>query len=263
MRSAEQIKARVTEITPLEIKYKRFDNLNGSTITAAKADVFAITYENGMREIINPFAVADDVVKIRGLYMPDALGIEISGGGGGGYIFDLGIRYTRHFSPHFGVDIIKFNARSSFRNFSYYRGYMEMFSFQMLTGFRFVSEHFGAKNNSSIYTAFRFGVGYYSRIFYEGKPPVYDDLNYIGSWHTDYYRGSDKGLEFCMEWDVVTVQWKRYSMGAYLSYDVSRSYFAKSDDYFTGPKLEDYFFFGLRLGVDIGRINSNNLNLTR
>jgi len=41
----------VTEITPSEIKYNRFDNLNGPTIVVSRADVFAINYENGTREV--------------------------------------------------------------------------------------------------------------------------------------------------------------------------------------------------------------------
>ena len=59
LRSAEQIRAKVTEITPMEIKYKRFDNLDGPTITVSRADVFAITYENGRRDVINPFTASD------------------------------------------------------------------------------------------------------------------------------------------------------------------------------------------------------------
>jgi len=53
LRNGDEIKARVTEITPSEIKYKRFENLDGPTVTVAKSDVFAINYENGTREVIN------------------------------------------------------------------------------------------------------------------------------------------------------------------------------------------------------------------
>ena len=58
-RNAEQIKAKVTEISPSEIKYKRFDNLDGPTITVLRSEVFAITYENGRRDIINPFTATE------------------------------------------------------------------------------------------------------------------------------------------------------------------------------------------------------------
>ena len=53
LRNGNEIKAKVTEITPSEIKYKRFDNLDGPTVVILKADVFAINYANGTREVIN------------------------------------------------------------------------------------------------------------------------------------------------------------------------------------------------------------------
>ena len=53
LKSGEEIKAKVTEISASEIKYKRFDNLNGPVIVIPKSSVFAINYENGTREVIN------------------------------------------------------------------------------------------------------------------------------------------------------------------------------------------------------------------
>ena len=55
LRNAEQIRAKVTEISPSEIRYKRFEHLEGPTVVIPKSDVFAINYENGTREVINPF----------------------------------------------------------------------------------------------------------------------------------------------------------------------------------------------------------------
>ena len=54
LRNGNEIRARVTEISPTEIKYKRSDNLDGPTIIIPRAEVFAINYENGTREVINP-----------------------------------------------------------------------------------------------------------------------------------------------------------------------------------------------------------------
>jgi len=54
LKNGNEIKAKVTEITASEIKYLRFDNLEGPTIVIAKSEVFAINYENGAREVINP-----------------------------------------------------------------------------------------------------------------------------------------------------------------------------------------------------------------
>src|SRR5688500_716753 len=48
-----EIQAKILEITSSEIKYKRFDNLQGPTIYMPKAEVFMIKYENGTKEIIN------------------------------------------------------------------------------------------------------------------------------------------------------------------------------------------------------------------
>jgi hypothetical protein len=54
LRNGDEIRARVTEISASEIRYKRFDNLEGPTIVLPRADVFFINYENGTREIITP-----------------------------------------------------------------------------------------------------------------------------------------------------------------------------------------------------------------
>ena len=53
LRNGDEIKAKVTEISSSEIKYKRFDNLDGPTIVVSKSEVFAINYENGTRDVIN------------------------------------------------------------------------------------------------------------------------------------------------------------------------------------------------------------------
>lgn len=47
------IKAKVTEVSRTEIKYKRFDNLNGPVYTISIAELLAINYENGNTESFN------------------------------------------------------------------------------------------------------------------------------------------------------------------------------------------------------------------
>lgn len=49
-KDGKTIKARVVEITQLEIKYKRFDNLNGPLISISKDGLLIINYENGTKE---------------------------------------------------------------------------------------------------------------------------------------------------------------------------------------------------------------------
>jgi len=52
LNDGQEIKAKVTEITPYEIKYKAVENLDGPTRTLDKSDVFLINYANGTREVI-------------------------------------------------------------------------------------------------------------------------------------------------------------------------------------------------------------------
>ena len=57
-RNGEEIQVKVQEITLNEVKYKRFDNLEGPVISIAKRDVFMIKYENGTKEVFNETAPA-------------------------------------------------------------------------------------------------------------------------------------------------------------------------------------------------------------
>ena len=53
LKNGNEIKAKVLEISPQEIKYKRFDNLEGPTVSISASMVLMIQYANGSREIIN------------------------------------------------------------------------------------------------------------------------------------------------------------------------------------------------------------------
>ena len=53
LRSGARIEAKVTEITTTELRYKRFEQLNGPTRVFPLADVFAVNYEDGTREVFN------------------------------------------------------------------------------------------------------------------------------------------------------------------------------------------------------------------
>lgn len=50
-KNGEGVQAKVLEITPTEIKYKRFENPDGPIYTMAKADVLLVKYENNTEEI--------------------------------------------------------------------------------------------------------------------------------------------------------------------------------------------------------------------
>jgi hypothetical protein len=53
LKDGDMIEAKVLEISPSEIRYKRFDHLGGPTIVIPAANVLSIRYENGTYEIIN------------------------------------------------------------------------------------------------------------------------------------------------------------------------------------------------------------------
>lgn len=50
--NGEELQVKVLEITPYEIKYKRFDNLDGPLIILRRGDVFMIKYANGTKEVL-------------------------------------------------------------------------------------------------------------------------------------------------------------------------------------------------------------------
>jgi len=54
MLNGYEIQAKITEVSTSDIKYKRFDNLEGPTFVILRKDVFAINYTNGTRDVINP-----------------------------------------------------------------------------------------------------------------------------------------------------------------------------------------------------------------
>jgi hypothetical protein len=51
-KDGSEIRAKVLEISPNEVKYKRCDNLEGPSYVSRKADLFMIKYANGSREIM-------------------------------------------------------------------------------------------------------------------------------------------------------------------------------------------------------------------
>lgn len=58
LRDGNMIEAKVMEIHPTEVRYKRIDNLNGPMIIILKSSVLSIKYENGILDIINPSSPA-------------------------------------------------------------------------------------------------------------------------------------------------------------------------------------------------------------
>lgn len=53
LKTGSEIKSKIVELTPSEVKYKAFDNLDGPTITIEKSTVFMLRYTNGKTEVVN------------------------------------------------------------------------------------------------------------------------------------------------------------------------------------------------------------------
>jgi hypothetical protein len=53
MKNGSTFGAKVVEVSPTEIKYKRVDHLDGPTYSVPTADVHSIRYENGREEVIS------------------------------------------------------------------------------------------------------------------------------------------------------------------------------------------------------------------
>lgn len=56
LKNGDEIKSKVLEITQTELRYKKFDNIDGPTFTISKIDVFMIRYANGSKDVINSIA---------------------------------------------------------------------------------------------------------------------------------------------------------------------------------------------------------------
>lgn len=51
LKTGEEIKAKVVEIEPSVIKYKKWENLSGPAYSLNKSEVFMVQYENGSKEV--------------------------------------------------------------------------------------------------------------------------------------------------------------------------------------------------------------------
>ncbi|MEJ8757389.1 hypothetical protein WG947_10300 [Pontibacter sp. H259] len=57
-RNGDELQVKVQEITLTEVKYKRFDYLEGPLISILKSEVFMIKYENGTKTVLTEAAPA-------------------------------------------------------------------------------------------------------------------------------------------------------------------------------------------------------------
>jgi len=169
LKDGNEIKAKVTEITLSEIKYKAFEYLEGPTRIVEKKDVFLIIYENGTREIFNTTPETKISLSKRqnvtDCAKKTAFGLDIGiGGGKSSEIFSssLGIRVMHHYNPYFGIDFFKINWIT---DVAVYNGLWTM-KLQLMSGFRVNSPAF--YKCMSVYGAFRLGYGMHVATGYYG-----------------------------------------------------------------------------------------------
>jgi hypothetical protein len=60
-KNGEEIKAKVTEITGTEVKYKKFEYQTGPIYTVSKSEIFMVKYENGSKDILNEVTASPTV----------------------------------------------------------------------------------------------------------------------------------------------------------------------------------------------------------
>lgn len=70
-RNGDEIKAKVTEITPENIKYKRFSNQSGPDYVVETPDVFMIKYEGGAKDVIEKNAQGEISIRFVEAPKPD------------------------------------------------------------------------------------------------------------------------------------------------------------------------------------------------
>ena len=61
---SKTIQAKILEISPSEVRYKRFSNPDGPTYVLPVGDISHIIYQNGERDDFNPSAAQPDAVKL-------------------------------------------------------------------------------------------------------------------------------------------------------------------------------------------------------
>ncbi|MER2996920.1 hypothetical protein [Pontibacter populi] len=78
-RNGDELQVKVQEITLTEVKYKRFDNLEGPLISILKSEVFMIKYENGSKTVITAEPAQQATTPSPGYYQPEQQHLKLSG----------------------------------------------------------------------------------------------------------------------------------------------------------------------------------------
>ncbi len=234
LQNGEEISAKVLEVNPTEIKYKRFGS-ERPIYSIEKFRIFMIKYEDGYTDLFNQENIRyenksqyenNQVRSNLPKYLPYSFGFDLSMG----YIgFDSGIQFTRNFTPYIGWDVLKlkFSVYDEDED-DYHYYYKNQEGISLLSGVRGSTPRFGRNKTSHVYSAFRLGICYYSR------DHEYEHYSYRGG---DYYHDikTDEGFSGSLEWDL----------GIHLSH----MFF-----YTRVSVVDDIPFIGIGIGADFGRL---------
>lgn len=50
-KDGKDIQSKILEVNPNEVKYKKYNNLDGPTFTLSKSEILIVRYENGENEV--------------------------------------------------------------------------------------------------------------------------------------------------------------------------------------------------------------------
>lgn len=156
LRNGQEIKAKITEITFTEVKYKLIEHLDGPTRAVEKTQVVVILYGNGKRELIS--TTPSKRQSGANCAKKNAFGLDVGIGGNSEwktFTPALGIRVTHHFNPYFGMDFFKINCLTDVSDLGGLNVWV--MRLQLMSGIRGNSPAFF--KCLSVYTAFRLGYG--------------------------------------------------------------------------------------------------------
>ena len=225
LKNGEIIEARVLEITPSEIRYKRIEHLDGPTIVIHVSDVLSIRYENGRQEIIN-----DVPEKRSGTSAIDTekfiFGVNANAGGALGYIWGGGT------GTGINIELGKGNFNSEINIIFPTNGFGFLLTFNGFWPSKIGGFYLGGGTGLSIYKAYGYKL-IYGVIFSPVGEETYENYVY------DYYTFFDIPIGLNIGYKFVTKSGIYFRTGVYTAFNLSSVLF----------KYKNYFYFKPDLSI--------------
>jgi len=139
-KNGDEIKSKILEVAIDNVKYKKFENIDGPTYTISKEEIFMIRYENGNKDVFNKIqettsqkeTTKDDYLR-KGIH----LGFHITPGAGAilvynyklGFGVNSGIDLNIYFNDYVGLKTgityqnLPINYYEYYYQYDYYTGY--------------------------------------------------------------------------------------------------------------------------------------------